>query len=170
MMATDTIDPRSDGIHGMRKCQVYGNKQLFAAAYPAESGRGDHIVETLKSFIHDYGAPDSMIMDGAKSQTQKGSAFVSRLRRNRIQPIISYPYRPNMNPSETVIRELRKRWYRAIFKTNCPRALWTYGPHFAKLMQHTATYAAGLNGQTPIRHLLGDTPDISQYLDFGWYD
>jgi len=92
-----------------------------------------------------------MIVDGAKSQTQRGSAFVSRLRRNRVEPVITNPYRPNMQPAETVIRELRKRWYRGIFKTNCPRALWVYGlPHFARIMQHTATYAAGLNGQTPI--------------------
>ncbi|MEM7375750.1 MAG: hypothetical protein AAF587_44565 [Bacteroidota bacterium] len=34
----------------------------------------------------------------------------------------------------------------------------------------TATNAAGLRGQTPLGALTGETPDISQYLDFGWYD
>ena len=58
-----------------------------------------------------------------------------------------------------------------MFKSNCPRSLWTYGlPHFAKIMQLTATNAAGLNGQTPLGHLTGETPDMSQYLDFGFYD
>ena len=37
-------------------------------------------------------------------------------------------------------------------------------------MQLTATNAAGLNGLTPLGHLTGETPDISQYLDFGFYD
>jgi len=170
-MSTDTMDPRCEGMHGDTKCQVFGNKQMFAAAYPVPSGQGDHIDQALKDFIQDYGAPDSMTMDGAKAQTARGSAFIARLRRNRITPIICNPYRPNFNPSETVIRELRKKWYRAIFKTNCPRALWNYGlPHFAKIMQLTATRAAGLDGETPLGHMLGDIVDISQYLDFGWYD
>jgi len=50
-IGTDTMDPRSNGMHGFTKCQVYGNKQMFAAAYPAESGSGEHIDATLKSFI-----------------------------------------------------------------------------------------------------------------------
>ena len=37
-------------------------------------------------------------------------------------------------------------------------------------MQLTASYAADLNGRTPLGALLGETPDISQYLGFGWYD
>ena len=37
-------------------------------------------------------------------------------------------------------------------------------------MQLTASNAAGLSGKTPLGALTGETPDISQYLDFGWYD
>ena len=60
---------------------------------------------------------------------------------------------------------------RAIFRTNCPKALWNYGlPHFAKLMQLTASHVASLQGRTPVEAVTGETPDISQYLDFGWYD
>ena len=27
-----------------------------------------------------------------------------------------------------------------------------------------------MNGKTPLGAITGETPDISQYLDFGWYD
>ena len=37
-------------------------------------------------------------------------------------------------------------------------------------MQLTASNAAQLNGKTPLGAITGETPDISQYLDFGWYD
>ena len=37
-------------------------------------------------------------------------------------------------------------------------------------MQHTASYSNDLNGRTPIEKLTGETPDISEYLDFGFYD
>ena len=88
---------------------------MFAAAYPVKSGKAEDIDGALKEFINDFGAPDSMIMDGARSQASKGSLFMARLRRNWVTPVITPPHRPNMNPCETVIRELRKRWYRAIF-------------------------------------------------------
>ena len=38
------------------------------------------------------------------------------------------------------------------------------------IMWHTATFAAGLQGRMPIEAITGETPDISQLLDFGWYD
>ena len=126
-MSTNTMDPRLDGLHGDTKCQVCGNKQMFAAAYPTKSGKGCDIDESLRDFIRDYGAPETMICDGAKSQTSRGSEFVARLRKNRIVPVVSNSKHPNMNPCEGVIRELRKRWYRAIFQTNCPKVLWNYG-------------------------------------------
>lgn len=106
-----------------------------------------------------------MITDGSKEQTSRGTAFQARLRKNRIVSEMTQKARPNQNPSETVIK------IRAIFRTNCPRQLWTYGlPHFAKSMQLTATNAGNLKGEIPLGALLGKTPDISRYLDFGFYD
>lgn len=168
-MATDTMDPRCNGMHGYRYCQVFGNRKMFAEAIPINRKEDCHVA--LKQFISDYGAPDKMISDGSGEQTGLNTAFRATLRKNNIVPIVTPPHRPNQNPAETVIRELRKRWYRAIFRTNCPRALWNYGlPHFARLMQITATNAAGLDGRTPIEAITGETPDISEYLDFAWYD
>jgi len=168
-MATDTMDPRCEGIHRYKYCQVFGSKEMFAAAYPIHKKSDCHVA--LKKFIVDYGAPEVMIQDGSKEQTGPGTLFQSTLRKNNIESRQTQAHRPNQNPAETVIRELRKKWYRSMFKSNCPKALWTYGlPHFAKLMQVTATKAAGLAGLTPLGYLTGETPDISQYLDFGFYD
>ena len=33
-----------------------------------------------------------------------------------------------------------------------------------------ASRSRDLNGRTPIDHILGETPDISEYLDFDLYD
>lgn len=168
-MASDTMDPRGMGLHGDKYCQVFGNKQMFAEAIPIQSKADCHVA--LKQFIRDFGAPDRMVTDGSREQSGRNTEFQMTLRKNDITPVLTQAHRPNQNPAETVIRELRKRWYRAIFRTNCPKALWNYGlPHFARLMQVTATNAADLDGKTPLEALTGETPDISQYLDFGWYD
>ena len=57
-----------------------------------------------------------------------------------------------------------------MFRTYFPKALWNYGiPYVAKIMQITASFASDLQGRTPLEALTGETPDISQYLDFGFY-
>ena len=37
-------------------------------------------------------------------------------------------------------------------------------------MQRTSTHAGGLMGTFPMQDLMGKTPNISEYLDFGFYD
>ena len=37
-------------------------------------------------------------------------------------------------------------------------------------MQHTSTEAGLANGRTPLEIITGDTLDISEFLDFGFYD
>ena len=70
-----------------------------------------------------------------------------------------------------MIREVRKKWYRTMFKTNCPKRLWTYGvPYVCALMKMRASHAGRLQIRAPIEAILGETPDISEYLDFGFYD
>ena len=91
---------------------------MFCKAYPI--AKKSNCDEALKQFIRDYGAPDVMITDGSREQTSKGSKFQATLRKNNVTPLVTQPHRPNHNPSETVIRELRKKWYQAIFHTNCP--------------------------------------------------
>ena len=57
-----------------------------------------------------------------------------------------------------------------MFRSYCPRSLWCYEiPHVAKIMQTTASFAANLQGRTPLEALTGETPDISQYLEFWLY-
>ena len=34
----------------------------------------------------------------------------------------------------------------------------------------THTTAGSLGGIIPLQHITGETPDISEYLDFGFYD
>ena len=168
-MASDTMDPRCKGMRNYRYCQVFGNKEMFSTAYLIEKKSDCH--RALKEFLREYGAPNNLITDRSKEQTDPGKEFQSMLRKNNVIPKQTQSHRPNQNLAENEIRELRKKWHRSMFKIDRPRALWSYGlPHFVKIMQITATYAVRLNGQTLLGHITGETPDISQHLDFGWYD
>ena len=167
--ATDTVDMRCSSIHNEKYCQVFANTDFFAAAYPITKKSDCH--EALDDFVNDYGAMDLLISDGSAEQCGPHTEFQQKIRKHKVEHKRSEKERHNQNPAEGVIREVRKRWYQTIFKTNCPRRLWTYGvPYACAIMRMMASYAGRLQGRTPIEVVMGETPDISEYLDFGFYD
>jgi hypothetical protein len=119
--ATDTMDMRCKSIHGEKFCQVFANKEFFAAAYPIERKADAH--EPLDLFVNEYGAMELLISDGAKEQVGKHTEFQAKLKKYNIKSKVSERERSNQNPAEGVIREIRKKWYRQIFRTNCPRRI-----------------------------------------------
>ena len=169
IMSTDTMHAKNTSVHGEKYCQVFGTKEFFVEAYPIAKKSDCH--EALERFIRDYGAPDTLVYDGAQEQVGPKTEFQAKVRKYGIKGHTTEKERSNQNPVEGVIRELRKRWYREMFRTYCPRRLWSYGyPFVAKIMQLTASHAGRLQGRTPLEYMTGETPDISEYLDFGWYD
>ena len=109
--------------------------------------------------------------DGAPVQVGNRTRFVSILRRANIQHHVSAPYRPKENPAEAAIREAKKRWYRIQQKHAVPQRLWDYGltwvSETGNVTVSSSKYAAG---RTPLEIITGDTPDITEYLDLGFYD
>ena len=127
--------------------------------------------KALYRFVRDCGASDLMQCGGAREQVGPHTKFQANMRKYGIKGHTTETKISNQNPAEGVIRELRKKWYREMFCTYSPRGLWCYGyPYVAKIMQLTASTAGKLQGRTPLELLTGETPDISEYLDFGWYD
>ena len=56
-------------------------------------------------------------------------------------------------------------------KRRVPKRLWDYGIVWVcETMSLTANSTFSLAGRTPMEQVTGETPDISEYLDFGFYD
>ena len=84
---------------------------------------------------------------------------------------VSAPRRPNENPSEGQIRELKRRWYRIMTKRDIPDRLWDFGLIWVcETGNLTASSSKYAGGRTSLELITGETPDISEYLDFGFYD
>ena len=93
------------------------------------------------------------------------------MRKHGIEIHLTEPDRHNQSKVEGVIRELRKRWFRVMLKQRVPNRLWDYGICWVcEIMQRTASNSGRLQGRTPLEQLTGDTHDISEYLDFSFYD
>ena len=86
---------------------MFANKKLFVNGYPIE--KKSDCNEALSKFIHDFGAPDEMTMNGSKEKTCQNSNFQKLFKKHDIPSRVCEPERPNNNPEERCIREVRKR-------------------------------------------------------------
>ena len=167
--STDTLDGRVVSRDGNKFAQVFANKGYFAHIYPmdSKSKAGD----ALRLFCAEFGVPDRLVFDGSKEQTGKNTEFMKQIRKNNIDFHVAEAERHNQNPAEGVIREIRKKWFRVMVRKQVPRRLWDYGMRWVcETMQRTSTTAGGLEGSIPLQGITGETEDISQWLDFGFYD
>ena len=167
--STDTMDGRSKSLEGNRYAQVFANKAYFSRIYPmdSKSKAGD----ALRLFCQELGVPEKLTFDGSKEQNGKGTEFMRQIRRHDIDYHVTEADLHNQNPAEGVIREIRRKWYRVMIRKRVPEPLWDYGVRWvSETSSLTHTSAGGLNGCIPITQVTGETADISEYLDFGFYD
>ena len=166
---TDFMFARTKSLNGNVGAQVFANKEYFCTAYPTDSKK--FCGKALKTFCTEFGAPEKLTFDGAKEQVKSGTEFMKTIREYEIIPHIIEPDRHNQNRVEGVIREVRKKWYRIMLRKKVPRRLWDYGLRWVcETMQRTAAWSGSLEGRCPLEMITGETPDISEYLDFGFYD
>jgi len=169
--ATDTAYGKVKSLRGNVGSQVFSHKCGFKACYPLQKVDGNSVGDALTQFISDYGVPERLTFDGASVQTGPKTRFMDAIRRYEVKYHVSGPRRPNENPAEQGIHELKKRWYRLMLKKKVPPRLWDYG--FAWVCETDnvcANMSRYADGRTPLEIITGDTPDISEYMDFDFYD
>ena len=124
--ATDTFFFNKKSLHQNTCAQVYSHKCGFATCYPMQNTKGDSIGNSLYDFVHDFGAPEHLTFDGFQSQVGKNTKFKKGLRHFNIDWHVSAPRRPNENPAEGTIREIKRRFYRILQNKSVPIRLWDY--------------------------------------------
>ena len=165
----DTLFGRCRSISNNTCAQIFANESYFVKAYPME--RKSMAGQSLWQFIRDFGVPEQLTSDGASKQTGSKTEFMQNVRKYEIQHHVSEPHRPQQNRAESVIREVKRRWFRQMTKRRVPKQFWDYGIIWVcEVMSLTANLSFALEGRTPVEQLTGKTPDVSEYLDFGFYD
>ena len=151
--------------------QIYSHKCGFNTAYHLERANGEQVGYSLNEFIDDYGAPEHLTYDGAAVQVGSKTKFVDTIRKAQIRTHVSAPRRPDENPTKGSIREVKKKWYRIQAKKKAPDQICDFGiSYVCETGNITASSSRYANGRTPLEIITGETPDISEYTDFGFYD
>ena len=124
--ATNTLLSDMKSLHANTCCQVYSHKVGFVAFYPKLNAKGGSLDETLDDFVHDFGAPEHLTFGGFQYQVGNNTKFFSNLLKYNIDHRVSAPRRPNENPAEGTIREIKRRFYRVMQLMKAPKHVWGY--------------------------------------------
>jgi hypothetical protein len=139
----------------------------FTKVYPVESTA--KAGETLAEFARDVGVPTDIRTDLASYFTGRDTDFVKEAKRLHINVTYAEKGRHIQNhAAEREIRDLKRRWHSKMTTKTVPKRLWDFGVvHQGELMSRTAR---GKNGRTGYEDVVGETPDISEWMDFDFYD
>lgn len=166
---TDTVFMPVKSKDGNTCGQIYANGAYFATFYPmdSKSKAGD----SLRVFCREFGVPEILRHDGAPEMVGKKSEFQRHVRKHNIKTHVSEAGLHNQSPAEGVVREVKRKWYRTMFKKRVPTVFWDYGLRWvSETMSRTHLRTHRIDGGVPLQLVTGDTVDISNYLEFGFYD
>jgi hypothetical protein len=166
---TDTVFGAVKSKDGNTCGQIYANGAYFATFYPmdSKSKAGD----SLRVFCTEFGVPEVLRHDGANEMIGKRTEFQKQVRKHNIQTHRAEADLHNQSPAEGVVREVRRKWYRVMFKKRVPKVFWDYGMRWVcETMSRTHLRAHRIDSGVPLQGITGDTVDISNYLEFGFYD
>jgi hypothetical protein len=122
----------------------------------------------LQVLAEDVGVPNHIVVDGAKEQTGAHTDFMKTVRWLKMRWRNTEPYSPWQNKAENSIGLLKKRWKPTIAPKNVHRRVWDYALVYdAEVLSRTTRTEGDCTGYEKI---IGETPDISEWIDFGFYD
>ena len=163
---TDTMFSPTTSLRGYTCAQVftdgYGYDKFYPLKTKADASRG------LLGFIQESGVPGWLISDGALEQRTRHWQDV--VRDYQIRQTLTEPYSPWQNKAESSIRAIKRGIRRFMQAEGSPKRTWCFcGEWYAGTRRLTAHDTPVLNGRVPAERVDGDTPDISMYVQFSWY-
>ena len=164
---SDTMFAKVKSIRGNTMAQVFANDVDYVKLIPMrrKGEAGDSLVE----FIQDTGIPSELHTDMAKEEIL--GKWKEVIRKYEIKPTMSEPYSPWQVGAERSIREIKKSTRHIMINTKAPKCLWDFCAVYAceiRCLTVHPNFAA--QGRTPYELVTGRTPDISEYVEFEWYE
>ncbi len=157
---------RVQSLRGNKCAQVFTDGK-FTAIYPLTTK--EHAGDALREFSSDVGIPDTLIADLAGEQTGDNTELLKQIRRLDIRLHHTEKGRKNQNhKAEREIEILMSRWKRRMLDKAVPSRLWDYGLVYeAEILSRVCRDDGERSG---LEILTGNTPDISEWIDFTFYD
>ena len=148
-------------------CQIFATDRGFIYDVPMKY-RSD-VLQTVKQFSKEIGAPEAIIADPSKEQKSKDlrqflTAIGSTLR-------LLEENTPWANKAELYIGIIKEAVRKDMKELNCPLPLWDYCLERRVCIHNlTAKGRFNLHGSNAYTDLLSETGDISNLCTYKWYE
>ena len=164
---SDTLISRLKSIRGNSVAQIFVNNAKWKKVVPIPTKA--HAPTALKIVVQDIGIPSHIHTDGAREMTRgewKKYCDLLAIKMTHVEP-----YSPFQNKAELGINELKHDLKWRMTLTETPRRLWDYCLEYCADVNNILPHPFPvLQGRTSLELMMGHTPDISEYSEFGWYD
>ena len=163
---TDTMFAHHKSLRGNKCAQVFTNGVGYDLFYPLK--KESLAVEALNEVIRAVGVPKELVSDGARAEIY--GKFGDVAAEYRVKQRVTEPYSGWQNRAEAAIREIKRGIQRASQRARSPKRLWDYcGEWVSAIRRLTAHDISSLRDRVPCEAIEGNTPDISEYAQFEWY-
>lgn len=168
---SDTLFSKVRSVRGYTCAQVYGNKFGFLKVYPMESKEQQNVGDTLTLLVQEIGVPQSLHVDNAPEMVGRKTPFFRRARREGIDLTTIEPKTPNENYGELLVKRVKHLTAELMHKRNVPLRFWCYAMEYASEIATLMVPGMYRNrGRSGHEITIGSTPDLSEYVEFGFYD
>ncbi len=165
---TDYLKSSVTSLRGYIGGNIYVNKLGFKKFFPMSTEQGAESAATLKSFIQMVGIPRSIHSDNHKNFAE--GDFRRTCRKFHIPQTFTEAHTPWQNRAEPAIKEVKAYARRLMISTLTPIRLWCFCYEYAAdILSLCASGRFDLQGRTSYEHVVGYTPDITEYVTFQWF-
>ena len=166
-VATDTFFADVAAVDDGSTCaQIFvGHDTLFTRVHGMKSEKD--FVNVLMDTIRSDGAMDKLISD--RAQVEISNKVLDILRNLVIGDWQSKPYYENQNPAERRYQQVKHMANMLLDRTGAPAHTWLLCVlHTVRILNILATES--LEWKTPFQLLWGQTPDISEFFQFEFWE
>jgi hypothetical protein len=168
---TDTMIAKIRSIRGHTCAQIYGNKFGYIKAYPLNKHDKQNLGDSLSLIIQDVGVMQKLHTDNAPEMVGRKTPFFARARKEGIDLTTNEPLRPDENYGEILVKKAKITSSKIMVRRNVPLRLWCYALEYAcDLSSMMVPPMYRNNGRSGYEIVHGHTPDISEYVEFEFYE
>ncbi len=165
----DTLFSRVKSLNNNTCANVFTDG-YYTRVFPLPNKSSESVSSSLTDFADDVGIPDTLVCDQATEYIGPHTLFQKEVRQLKIRTRYAKKGRSVTQNHRAVveIREIKKQWKTRMLRKGIPKALWDYGLVYIAEIQLLIT--RGSEEVPGLERVLGQTIDISECLDFEFYD
>jgi hypothetical protein len=167
-MSSDTLFAKVKSLQGNTCAHLYTTGK-FTKIYPLPDKTAESVGGTLLDVLNNIGVPKEMVTDLGSEMVGRHTTFRKELIKRGIPMRNAEKGRHGQNGrAELEIDQVKRRWKDLMVRKKVPSRLWDYAlVWISEILSHLARGKDGIPG---IEELTGQTADISEWLDFDFYD